>query len=119
MGDFNSPKKYKRFDYTLASGKKRFDVYQPFTPEERFQRYVDPADVSAQPVVPTPVKYSEKSSKKVDIVSGEWKICLSHDSFSKEAKYLSAAVYTTMQSRTNMLFIFLLCHRGAKKQKVA
>ncbi|XP_005092291.1 beta-hexosaminidase [Aplysia californica] len=95
VGDFDSPKKYKRFDYVLASGKRRYDTYQPFSPEVRFLRYLSPKedDDSLQQVVPTPASFQKKSDKSIDIYSGGWKIMLCEDAdFLNEAQFLSERI---------------------------
>lgn len=91
VGPFDTPKRYKRFDYTLPSGKRRYDIYQPFTPEVRFFRYSeDKSDsVHMKDVIPTPVHYEVKSDRTLTIKPKWWKIAACEGQFLKEANYLS------------------------------
>ncbi|CAG5120201.1 unnamed protein product, partial [Candidula unifasciata] len=90
VGPFDTPKRYKRFDYTLPSGKRRYDIYQPFTPEVRFFRYPEDksSSVHMKIVIPTPVHYDVRSDRTVTITTQFWKISC-QDQFLKEAHYLS------------------------------
>ena len=94
VGDFDSPKMYKRFDYVLPSGKRRHDTYQPFSPEVRFLRYLAPGADSQdlQPVIPTPARFDKKSEKSININSTGWKIMLCDAEFQNEAQYLSGKI---------------------------
>ncbi|KAH9510135.1 hypothetical protein Btru_043540 [Bulinus truncatus] len=91
VGPFDSPKKYKRFDYVLPTGKRRYDIYQPFTPEVRFSRYpestCDPCHLKN--VIPTPFHIELIGSGCIDMRQGDWKILSSNDTFVKEITYLS------------------------------
>ncbi|XP_059175868.1 beta-hexosaminidase-like [Physella acuta] len=90
VGPFTSPKQYKRFDYVLPSGKRRFDIYQPFTPELRFSRYpeVKKETEHLKFVIPTPA-YFKKGEGRVDVTCGDWSIVTIDDVFSCEAVFLS------------------------------
>ncbi|GFO14416.1 beta-hexosaminidase [Plakobranchus ocellatus] len=99
IGPFDTPKRYKRFDYTLTSGRRRYDIYQPFTPEVRFHRYLLASSSSSsqkdtqcelKPVIPTPhtIVIKDKSNC-VDIFSEGWRICFPDSFFHREAEYLS------------------------------
>lgn len=90
VGPFTSPKQYKRFDYVLPSGKRRYDIYQPFTPELRFSRYpeVRKGTDHLKCVIPTPA-YFKKGEGWVDVSCGDWSIVTIDDVFSSEATFLS------------------------------
>ena len=102
VGPFDTPKRYKRFDYTLSSGRRRYDIYQPFTPEVRFHRYQPVLSSSSsssshkdtpwqlKPIIPTPHTLVIKDTENcVDILSGGWTILDHGGHFQKEAQYLS------------------------------
>uniref|UniRef100_A0A0B7ACD8 beta-N-acetylhexosaminidase n=1 Tax=Arion vulgaris TaxID=1028688 RepID=A0A0B7ACD8_9EUPU len=91
VGPFDTPKRYKRFDYTLPSGKRRYDVYQPFTPEVRFFTYTDDKSNAAdlKQVIPTPTYFHVTSDKLMNVDSRWWNITACDGQFLKEAKYLS------------------------------
>lgn len=127
VGPFDTPKRYKRFDYTLSSGRKRYDIYQPFTPEVRFHRY-QPSSLtssSSQPqpkdthcqlkhVIPTPYKIDLKDVENcVDIFSEGWTILAVGHHFQKEAQYLSektgiALCETAVDSKTGQVKMITL-----------
>lgn len=91
VGSFDTPKRYKRFDYVLASGKRRYDIYQPFTSEVRFFRYPE-AKVEAghlKSVIPTPARFDIKSDRQVNVSQKLWNICFCDGQFLREAKFLS------------------------------
>ena len=102
VGPFDTPKRYKRFDYTLSSGRRRYDIYQPFTPEVRFHRYLpssastsspsSPKDSQCEikPIIPTPHTFVIKDRNScVDIFSEGWTILACGGHFKKEVEYLS------------------------------
>ncbi|KAI8745609.1 beta-hexosaminidase [Biomphalaria glabrata] len=90
VGPYDTPMKYKRFDYILPSGKQRYDVYQPFSPEVRFSRYpeinIEPSHLKT--VIPTPFLMESKGSGLVNIYEGGWRLSSSKE-FTNEVKYLS------------------------------
>ncbi|GFR93969.1 beta-hexosaminidase [Elysia marginata] len=117
VGPFDTPNRYKRFDYTLSSGRKRYDIYQPFTPEVRFHRYQSmlssssssmsssslssPKDTQCEPklIIPTPYNLKIKDRDScVDIFSEGWTISACDKQFENEAKYLSVQSLLSLAS---------------------
>ncbi|ESO84390.1 hypothetical protein LOTGIDRAFT_236342 [Lottia gigantea] len=85
---FDKPCQWKRFDYELANGLKRFDLYDPFTPEVRFEKhFVEDLKKPGKLIIPTPLNLSVEE-KRVEFSPTEWQI-VSDDIFIQEAEYLS------------------------------
>lgn len=84
VGSFNSASKWKR---------SALDMYNPFTPEERFKmNKIADLKRPGQLIIPTPLALKYLStSKKVDLNSGQWNI-VSHKGLDKEAQYLAGMV---------------------------
>lgn len=82
---FDTPEKWKRFDYVLDSGAKRYDRYNPYNMQERFDRNKCGDVKSLKPVIPTPV-YAEMKEATVEIK--DWVIVAREELFN-EASYLA------------------------------
>ena len=52
---FDTPEKWKRFDYLMDTGARRYDHYNPYNLQERFDRNKCGEVKSLKPVIPTPV----------------------------------------------------------------
>lgn len=91
VGPFDTAKRYKRFDYFLASGKRRNDTYMPFTPTVRYSRYpeLDTFDDQHKPIIPMPKDFKITSDSHVDISEGSWKIIDYNGAFKNETEFLS------------------------------
>ncbi|XP_053378218.1 beta-hexosaminidase-like [Mercenaria mercenaria] len=86
---FDNPDSWKRFDYELTDGSSRYDHYNPYNLQERFDRQccanVGPIKTS---VIPTPVKMSVNEEIQICLSPDEWVVC-AEESLNKEAKFLS------------------------------
>lgn len=86
---FDTPESWKRFDYELENGSMRFDHYNPYSLQERFDRQ---KCINMQPVhmavIPTPLKCSINEEQRVILSNGQWGIIADED-LKNEARYLS------------------------------
>ncbi|XP_067667144.1 chitobiase-like [Haliotis asinina] len=94
ISSFDTPSKWKRFDYELSNGQKRSDLYDPWSAEVRFQNNETntgdkKADVNL--IVPTPYKIDFKSIDSVNLQEPGWAVW-SHDQVRPEARHLSEAL---------------------------
>ena len=82
---FDTPAKWKRFDYVLDSGAKRYDHYNPYNLLERFERNRCEDVKSINPVIPTPISVTMKE-EVVDIK--DW-VIVADEELTNEAAYLA------------------------------
>ncbi|XP_064604259.1 chitobiase-like isoform X2 [Liolophura sinensis] len=89
VADFDTPLKWKRFDYSVGYGR-RIDAYNPYTAGERYEKNAR-ADgrVIAQMVIPTPLHLSKREGKFVTVTTDKWVISCTSHSLVNEAKYLA------------------------------
>lgn len=94
VAPFDTANKWKRFDYKLSSTKKcRYDFYDPFTPEVRFERNdVKDGGKVEKLVVPTPVSMTvNEVALPLKFEGAQWTV--GYDpSFKQEAEYLAGEV---------------------------
>lgn len=86
---FDKPDSWKRFDYELNDGTSRYDCYNPYSLQERFDRQqcnnVGPIETS---VIPTPLKMAVNEKNEITLSHDEW--CIhAEEILNEEAKYLS------------------------------
>lgn len=87
---FDTEEAWKRFDYILNDGSTRYDHYNPYNLQERFDRHKCTENGPLGPaIVPTPLKMQVDGDKKVKIVEGEWCI-IAEDQLKNEAQILSS-----------------------------
>lgn len=99
---FDQPGSWKRFDYKLADGSTRFDHYNPYNLQERFERHQVPdVEVVEVSVVPSPLKMTLVKDKVVAFKQSEWAIHADKH-LNDEAKYLSERLRIPV-STTNSL----------------
>ncbi|KAL3851686.1 hypothetical protein ACJMK2_015413 [Sinanodonta woodiana] len=87
---FDSPCKWKRFDYVMDNGSKRYDQYNPFTVEKRLQNNnlaADLGDATGKPIIPTPLQINLDKSG-VSLKKGQW-IIVANEELLNEANYLA------------------------------
>lgn len=90
---FDCEEAWKRFDYELTDGSTRYDHYNPYNLQERFERHKCADTGPLEPtVVPTPLKMKIIGTKKVKLVKGEWCIT-ADDQLKEEAQYLSSKCF--------------------------
>ena len=86
--DFDKPEKWKRFDYKMESGIQRTDRYDPFSPEDRFEKYkVDDLGKPGKALIPTPVQMKFQGEETLSFKEGDW-VIFHEDGLEKEASYL-------------------------------
>jgi hexosaminidase len=96
VAPFDSPSKWKRFDYQLSSSRKqRYDFYDPFTPQKRFEKNAmgEVKESSKVMVTPTPLEVKvDDTVEGVGFTEGEWSI--SYDAaFKHEAQFLAGRIF--------------------------
>ncbi|KAL4225883.1 hypothetical protein ACF0H5_013871 [Mactra antiquata] len=93
---FDEPSSWKRFDYELADGSSRFDHYNPYNLQERFDRQhcTEPESIQYS-VIPTPYRMKVDSTTILTINSEDWSIH-AEDSLQNEAMILSKALDVTI-----------------------
>ena len=87
---FDSEESWKRFDYELADGSTRYDHYNPYNLQTRYNRHkcVDIGQLGPT-ILPTPLKMTVKKDMTVSLVKEEW--CIAADNqLKEEAQYLSS-----------------------------
>lgn len=86
---FDKPDSWKRFDYELTDGSTRYDHYNPYNLQERFdrQKCADTGPLRTS-VVPTPLIISVNENKQICLTQDEWVIC-ADETLTNEAKFLS------------------------------
>ncbi|GAB1600901.1 uncharacterized protein LOC115210690 [Argonauta hians] len=104
VGQFNKPSQWKRYDYELLDGKRRFDIYDPFTPKVRFERNLSAYDSKnwqedIKPIIPTPLQMVYNQTKGVHLREGNWVIYTKDVNLSKEAEYLSGKLQLKFASQ--------------------
>ncbi|KAL8603368.1 hypothetical protein ACOMHN_039731 [Nucella lapillus] len=91
VAPFDAASKWKRFDYILSKTKKRrYDTYDPFTPEARFERnVVEDLGKAGKLVIPTPVSVSvDEAAVAMKFIGAQWTV--GYDpAFKQEAEYLA------------------------------
>lgn len=97
VGQFNKPSQWKRYDYELADGKRRYDIYDPFTPEVRFERNLSAynSNEEIKPIIPTPLQMVCSKTKCIYLREGNWVIYTKDLNLSKDAEYLSGKLLLT------------------------
>lgn len=90
VGPFDTKEKWKR---------KTFDVYNPFTPQERFERILadDKKSQVTLTIIPTPVEMAVQDDKNTNIE--RWVIIASKQ-FQNEAKYLGEKLHLKVQNNS-------------------
>lgn len=90
---FDKPDSWKRFDYELHDGSTRYDHYNPYNLQERFDRQkcadVGPFRTS---VIPTPVKMSVNGDKEICLSPDKW-VIIAEESLTNEANFLSEKLH--------------------------
>ena len=90
---FDRPEAWKRFDYTLSEGSRRFDYYNPFTVQERFERNkcsnIKGMDMKKS-VIPTPL-HMKLEEGIVSIKADDW-IIVADNSCAEKAQYLAGNI---------------------------
>ena len=92
VAPFDIARKWKRFDYTLSSSRKRrYDFYDPFTPEVRFERNaVKGHGEVMRLVIPTPVSVREDEAAPPPLKFEGVQWTVGYDpAFKQEAEYLA------------------------------
>jgi hexosaminidase len=85
---FDKPDSWKRFDYEL-NGAIRFDHYNPYNLQERFDRHKCPDVAPVGPsVIPTPLKLTVVDQKQIIFMQEEW-VITAEKQLEQEAKFLS------------------------------
>ena len=100
VAPFDTPAKWKRFDYvTKLTRKQRIDFHDPFTPEVRFARnLLAESGTGGQLVVPTPVVVrSSENAQTIEMRNGKWKVVYD-DVLEEEARYLTG-------ERSSLVFV--------------
>ncbi|CAK8692064.1 unnamed protein product [Clavelina lepadiformis] len=88
VGDFTQPEQYKRYEE---------DLYQPYSAQDRYDRYKYTSESKAKILVPTPYKMVTDSTGTV-FLSNMWKIrCLAYEI---ECNYLSEYFNLEMENKT-------------------
>ena len=82
---FDTPEKWKRFDYLMDTGARRYDHYNPYNMQERFDRNKCGSVKSLRSVIPTPV-HADMKEEVIDIT--DWVIA-SKEELQNEASYLA------------------------------
>ena len=85
---FDTPAKWKRFDYVMDSGARIYDRYNPYNLQERFERNKSGEVKSLKPVIPTPVSVDMKDEM---VVIKDWEI-VAGEELCNEAAYLAGRV---------------------------
>lgn len=93
VAQFENASQWKRYDYEMSDGKRRYDVYDPFTPEVRFERNKSSYDTEEEKstpkqVIPTPLYLEVKEERTVNLKNGNW-VIHSHEALCKEAEFLA------------------------------
>ncbi|CAE1315408.1 HEXA_B [Acanthosepion pharaonis] len=96
VAQFENASQWKRYDYEMSDGKRRYDVYDPFTPEVRFERNKSSYDTEEEKstpkqVIPTPLYLEVKEERTVNLKNGNW-VIHSHEALSKEAEFLAESL---------------------------
>ncbi|XP_029635231.1 N,N'-diacetylchitobiase [Octopus sinensis] len=101
VGQFNKPSQWKRYDYELADGKRRYDIYDPFTPKVRFERNLSAysSNEEIKPVIPTPLQMVCSKTKCIYLREGNWVIYTKDLTLSKDAEYLSGKLQLKIVSQ--------------------
>lgn len=92
---FDSPEKWKRFDYMMESGVRRYDHYNPYNMQERFDRNKCGEKKSLKPVIPTP---AHVDIKEETISTKDWVIVPGED-LQNEATYLAGKVLSHVRQQ--------------------
>ncbi|KAK7102185.1 chitobiase-like isoform X1 [Littorina saxatilis] len=100
VAPFDTASKWKRFDYTLSSSKKkRFDFYDPFTPEVRFKRNaVEDQGTCGKRVIPMPVSLTVSENEQPVKFEGPMWTVVYDASFKQEAQYLAERIGSSILS---------------------
>ncbi|XP_041348400.1 chitobiase-like [Gigantopelta aegis] len=86
---FKSPAQWKRFDYELSSGRYKYDLYDPFTPEVRFEKNkAKNIERAGKYVIPTPKECQVNESNFVDLKENTWAVAADKP-FTTEAWYIA------------------------------
>lgn len=96
VAQFENASQWKRYDYEMSDGKRRYDVYDPFTPEVRFERNKSSYGSEGEKptpkrVIPTPLHLEVKDERSVDLKDGNW-VIHSHEALSNEAEFLAESL---------------------------
>lgn len=85
---FDTPESWKRYDYKLDSGVRRYDVYDPFSTEVRYEiNHVEDLGEAGQLVVPTPYRQTVVSDEWLDLSHQSWCIVATQE-VAQEAEFL-------------------------------
>ncbi|CAL1528529.1 unnamed protein product, partial [Lymnaea stagnalis] len=114
VGSFDAAKQYKRFDYILPTGKHRYDIYQPFSPEVRFSRYpaVSKEQSHLKTVTPTPALTEMRGVGSLNLKDNNWIIDAPDEDFINEAFYLLDKTGVPISSKK------MTCTTGVRPNKV-
>ena len=86
---FKHPVQWKRFDYELPSGGTKYDFYDPFTPEVRFdQNKAVNIGRAGKFIIPTPKDCQVNESNFVNLKENTWTVVMDKP-FVTEACYLA------------------------------
>lgn len=97
VAPFSSPCQWKRYDYIMENGSRRYDHYNPPSPEERFQKNnTNHNDDEMMSIIPTPLHIKVDLTKSVNITK-DWVIRFGKD-LEQEANYLSGMTYCMLSS---------------------
>ncbi|XP_013417098.1 uncharacterized protein LOC106178458 [Lingula anatina] len=91
VGPFNTPQKWKRYS---------FDVYNPYTPEQRYHINSEVRDLGSAgtSIVPSPVEMVADESKMVDLGTGDW-VLFADPAFKNEVAFLTARLHLRIVPR--------------------
>lgn len=87
---YDSPQKWKRFDYYLSNGQRRYDCHDPWTPEKRFEenRLDSEVDLGLM-VTPSPLDWTVVVDQPVFLFKvEEWAVVVVDEIFQLEANFL-------------------------------
>ncbi|XP_052781398.1 beta-hexosaminidase-like isoform X2 [Mya arenaria] len=86
---FDTEEAWKRFDYGLKDGSTRYDHYNPYNLQERFDRHKCPeSGPLGTTVIPTPLKMVTCEGDSVHITANQW-VIYADDQLENERRYLS------------------------------
>ncbi|XP_071112715.1 beta-hexosaminidase-like [Haliotis cracherodii] len=94
VSSFDTPSKWKRFDYELSNGQRRTDLYDPWSAEFRFKNNeanTGGGEPDVKLIVPTPYQLEVRPGDPVNLLEPGW-IVWSHDQVRDEARYLSESL---------------------------
>ncbi|KAK3103352.1 hypothetical protein FSP39_018661 [Pinctada imbricata] len=94
---FDTPQKWKRFDYKMDSGVHRKDQYNPFTAQERYEKYnVDDLGKAGLTIIPTPVEIKLPDGEPLCLTEGDW-VLYHEKGLEKEANFLKEKLNISME----------------------